>query len=311
MQHRLGRDDFDKTSELMGGSPGGRTWDVCEEYELKKLLDPPEGDSLPYVLVRRYPWGPSYFDKWRTYAPLEDTPDLFLRFARLHGKGDPVEAMVDWVHRYGVLGHEGKSRYPPGAPQDARSFTHAVGQAAGVLALYEAALNGDAEKARSAILEEFPFVGIWWRMYNEVLNKPQHIDREWIAAQIFETVEEILDGDFLEYALDVAADEVQYMVSNYCSPALSVKEGARDPSGISAHWRFKSLLGAMYLQMYWLMGADGDVTRCRYCGRIISLASPAPDARKTRQDKKFCDDACRQRHYYHTKTKPRRQSERN
>jgi hypothetical protein len=41
-----------------------------------------------------------------------------------------------------------------------------------------------------------------------------------------------------------------------------------------------SLLGAMYLQMYWLMAAGGNVTRCKYCGRIISLASPAPDARK-------------------------------
>ena len=67
------------------------------------------------------------------------------------------------------------------------------------------------------------------------------------------------------------------------------------------------LYGAMYLQMYWLMAAGGNVTRCKYCGRIISLASPGPDARKTRQDKKFCDDACRQRHHYHTKTKPKRQ----
>jgi len=99
------------------------------------------------------------------------------------------------------------------------------------------------------------------------------------------------------------------MVGNYCSPILSVKEGSRDPFGVTASWNFKSLLGAMYLQMYWLMGSGGNVTRCRYCGRIISVASPAPDARKTpRQDKKFCDDACRQRHHYHTKTKLRRQS---
>jgi hypothetical protein len=61
------------------------------------------------------------------------------------------------------------------------------------------------------------------------------------------------------------------------------------------------------LQMYWLMVAGGNVTRCRYCGRIISLTSPLPGTRKTRQDKKFCDDACRQRHHYHTRTKLKRQ----
>ena len=311
MWHRLGRDDFDKTSELlMGGSPGSRIWGVCEEYELRKLPDAPEGDSFPYVLVRKYPLGPVYQHKWREYAPLEDTPDLFLRFARLHEKSDQIEAMVDWVRKYGVLGHDGKTPWQPGAPQYASSFNQALGQAAGVLALYEAVLNGDRERAKSAILGEFPFVGIWWRTHNAVPNKPPHMDREWVAEQISESVEENCGGDYLEYALVTAADDVESMVSSYCTPALNVEEGSRDPSGVTATWNFQSLLGAMYLQMYWLMAAGGNVTRCEYCGRIISLTSPLPGARKTRQDKKFCDDACRQRHHYHTKTKPKRQDRR-
>jgi hypothetical protein len=41
---------------------------------------------------------------------------------------------------------------------------------------------------------------------------------------------------------------------------------------------------------------------------MVFLNSPLPDAgKKTRQDKKFCDDACRPRHHYHTKTKLRGQ----
>lgn len=176
-----------------------------------------------------------------------------------------------------------------------------------VLALYEAVLNGDEDRAKSAILEEFPFVGLWWRMYNSAPNIRAHVDRAFVAKEISETVGKVYDGDYLWHALETAGEEVEDMVSNYCSPALSVAEGSRDPSGVTANWRFKSPLGAMYLQMYWLMAAGGNVTRCKYCGRIISLASPAPSARKTRQDKKFCDDACRQRHHYHTKTKPKRQ----
>ena len=306
MWQRLGKDDFNKTSELMGGSRGSRIWSVCEEYELRRLPAAPKGDSSSYVLVPKYPYDPSYSDKWRTYSPLEDKLDLFLRFARLHEKDDPLEAMVDWVHSYGVLGQDGETPRSSGAPQSVKDFNEAVGQAAGVLALYEAVLNSDGERAKSAILEEYPYVGLWWRVYNFVPNKDAHMTRKWNAEQISESVDEIYGGDYLWYALATAADDVQSMASSYCYPALSVEEGARDPSGVTAEWNFKSLLGAMYLQMYWLMAAGGNVTRCRYCGRIISLASPAPDARKTRQDKKFCDDACRQRHHYHTKTKPKR-----
>jgi hypothetical protein len=308
VQHRLGRDDFDNARELMGGSPATHTWGVCERYELKRLADAPEGDRLPYVLVPKYnTFDPSHRDKWRTYAPLEDTPDLFLRFARLHERGDQIEAMVDWVHSYGVLGQHGETPRFWGRPQFARDFKEAVGQAAGILALYEAVLNGDEGKARSAILEEYPFVGIYWRVYNFVPNKPPYMDREWNAEQISEAVEEIYGGDYLWYALETAARDVENMVSSYCIPSLSVEEGSRNPSGVTAKWNFKNLLGAMYLQMYWLMAAGGNVTRCKYCGRIIYLTSPLPGARKTRQDKKFCDDACRQRHHYHTKTKPGRQ----
>ncbi len=60
---------------------------------------------------------------------------------------------------------------------------------------------------------------------------------------------------------------------------------------------FKSLLGAMYLQMYWLMAARSDLTRCEHCGLLISLARPTPEGRKRRRDQRFYGDACRQAHH--------------
>ena len=296
MWHRLGRDDFREAGELAGGSSGGRVWKVCEEYELRRVAEAPTGDAPACLLVPTHPNEPASFDRWRSYEPLEDTPDLFLRFAKLYRADDPIEAMVGWVHRYGSLGH-GRPPWQPGAPQDARQFREAVGQAAGVLALYEAVLNGDGAKAKAVILEEFPFVGFWWDAYNASPDKPAHMDREFVADQISESVEEIFDGDYLWYALVTAADEVERMVSSNCSPALRVEEGARDPSGVAAQWNFKSLLGAMYLQMYWLMAAGSDLTRCEYCGFPLSLARPNPEGRKRRSDKRFCDDACRQAHH--------------
>lgn len=170
------------------------------------------------------------------------------------------------------IGWAGQPPWQTGAPQDARQFREAVGRAAGVLALYEAVLNGDGEMARSAALEQFPFVGIWWNLYNALPDKHARMDREFVAHQIAETVEETYGGDYLRYALETAADEVERTVSSYCSPALRVEEDARDPSGVAAEWRFKSLLGAMYLQMYWLMAAGSDLTRCEYCGFPLSPA---------------------------------------
>jgi hypothetical protein len=70
-----------------------------------------------------------------------------------------------------------------------------------------------------------------------------------------------------------------------------------NPLGIKSSWNFDNLLGAAYLQMYWLMTSGSEVTRCKYWGRIISLARSHPEGRKRRRDKRFCDDACRQAHY--------------
>lgn len=306
MWHRLNRDDFDKTGEIMGTRSGGRIWGACEEYEIRRMPDALEGETLPYVLVPKYSRTPArHIEKWRIYEPLKDTPDLFLRFARLYTKGDSIQPILEWVHRYGTLGH-GQPAWQMAAPQDVREFRQAVREAAGILALYEAVLNGDGEKAKSVILEEFPYVGIWWRAYCAVPNKPAYMDRKFTADQISQTVEEIYDGDYLWFAIETVMDEVNRMVRTLCSAELSIEEGSHDPSQVTVEWNFMSLLGSMYLQMYWLMAAGGNVTRCEYCGQIISLARPEPEARKPPQHKRFCDKACRQSYHYHNRIKPQK-----
>ena len=68
-------------------------------------------------------------------------------------------------------------------------------------------------------------------------------------------------------------------------------------AGIRSSWGFDNLLGAAYLQMWWLMTSGGDVTRCENCRRIMSLARTHPNGRKRRRDKRFCSDSCRQAHH--------------
>ena len=94
-----------------------------------------------------------------------------------------------------------------------------------------------------------------------------------------------------------------------------IPEHLYGPEALSAAWWPRNLLGAMYLQMYWLMTSFADLSHCRYCGRIISYAPPIPagenrKVRKPRKDKEFCDSRCRQNYHYHNRVKPAHQDER-
>lgn len=295
MWHRINRDDFIRTGELQRRAGSGTmSWKVCEEYEPRELGEASRYDYLSFRLTPKYSLNRE--DKWRTYHPLEDTPDLFLKFARLYrGGGDRYvdstfeKSILDWVHKYGLLGYGGHSFY--GGPEETiNNYAGAAYWAAGILAMYEAALNGDQEAAKAALLEEFLWVDLVGPEFKRLGE--QRFD-EYKA----EFIEERWNGDYLGYALTAAMDLVVLTVGDECFPVLRPSERVSDPSKISAGWSFKSLRGAMYLQMYWLMAAGGDVTRCEYCGRIISLARPHPEGRKRRRDKRFCDDACRQAHH--------------
>ena len=46
-----------------------------------------------------------------------------------------------------------------------------------------------------------------------------------------EVVEKPCDGDYLRYALETAAEAVEYMVRNYCVPSLWVEEDPATPPG--------------------------------------------------------------------------------
>jgi hypothetical protein len=292
VQHRIGRDDFVRAMELQRRSVSeSGSWKVCEEYELREPDTAVDYDYHSFEVTPRYSFIRE--DKWRTYDPLEDTPDLFLKFARLYRGGRDrfvskvfVNSMLDWVHKYGLLGYE-KGPYYGGAEETINNYAGSAYWAAGILAMYEAALNGDEEGAKGAVLEEFLSVDI-------VGSELKRMDEKRFVKLKAEWIEERRNGVYVEYALETAMQLVTLALRDQCFPILHPREGVSDPSQISAGWGFNSLYGAMYLQMYWLMSAGGDVTRCEYCGRIISLARPHPQGRKRRRDKRFCNDACRQ-----------------
>jgi len=310
MDRRLTRDDFIKTRRFWRESGMVNRWGVCTEYE---LLPTPRGGLDEHYQTQRRP-GEYYLhakhphpltdaDHWIPYKPLDKYPDLFLRFARHSKTPASAERALNWSLVYGVLGletdyHQGWG----GGPKDSlQAFDAEVARAAGVLALYEAALNEDYEAAEHLVLNEYPQISAeLWTL---------DIEEDRIPALISEAVGVHSNGDYLAYALEAASWIVEETVKGSCYRTLR-PEGRRNPSELTGGWAFRNLRGAMYLQMYWLIDMGGNVTRCKQCGGIVSLSPPLPGARKPPQHKKFCNDACRQRYHYHNKTKPRRQGKR-
>lgn len=88
-----------------------------------------------------------------------------------------------------------------------------------------------------------------------------------------------------DWALDRVGQAVMLKVENTCYPTLAGTSGSYEQG-----WGFKSLLGAAWLQMMWLM--LGDHGFCRRCGSLLD---------RTRRDKRFCDNngKCRAAWNYH------------
>jgi len=226
----------------------------------------------------------------RIYAPLRDEPNLLLKFASLARKDDigqdaALRLMLDWVESYGALGlDDGEGRW-----QSLNGFIHALRQAARCLTLYEAATAPNGPDIRT--LEKYKADG--------------------------DTPEEKKD-----WALEVAGDLVGDQLARECYPRLyrEVSRKAGETMRFTQGWGFRSLLGAMYIQMSWLITEGNNAPRCKGPGcfrviRIGELEQPPADpglkknARgkyRTRKDKVFCSRNCKEKWRYHYVLKPGR-----
>jgi hypothetical protein len=284
---RLEPADFREAYAVMASSMEPGVWLVCDEgYEIS-------GDEI--VAALEYS---DLSDEWSAYSPLEDVPDLFLKFGKLYEQADFERAALAFSNNYGLPGggqeivdaERGLKRMP--TRMKVSQFRDEARRAWGVLALYESVLNGDAPAVKDLFLElrDDKVFSLW----NEFFRFEQVEDSDQILLQIglmsaAQTVEEAVH--------DVCRHRIRFTVKSDKSPDLS---------SVHTAWDFDNLLGAMYLQMWWLMASAGDITRCEFCGRIVSLARSHPEGRKRRRDKRFCDDACRQA--YHRSKKKRQAS---
>ena len=277
MWRRLEPADFNKTYGL-AGSYAGHSWLVCSVgYEII-------GDEVASTLEYS-----DLSEDWLAYNPLDDVPDLFLKFGKLYEQADFERAALDFANGYGLPGDREKSvkgeREIKPAPTKMKlsEFRDEARRAWAVLAFYEAVLNGDAPAVRNLFLE----------------LRDDRVFALWDKVFRFERIEEH-DQGLLNTGLLCAVQTVEEVVHEMCRNRIRfAQERHKGPDLSTVHtvWNFDSLIGAMHLQMWWLMASAGDITRCEFCGRIVSLARSRPEGRKHRRDKRFCDDACRQAHH--------------
>ena len=287
MPRSVSRKDFTVVSALMNRSPDkprpgpgvdevpdGDCW-VCEKYEIrgKRIVAGFGKDDLA---------------NWRIIYPLDEAPDLFLRFSRLHRDRDFAQAALSFSHQYGLpcgMARTGSNAsFQPEELTLQRFFAESQ-RAWIVVSLYESVLNRD-EDAASGLLTDYRHVDDAFQKSFDMLNKGIPGSRALVTP--------------LHCALSACVRAVDPIISNSCSQHLFIHiDGTSQatPSALKQVWRIDDLLSAMYLQMYWILTSGGNLTRCEHCRRVISLARSHPEGRKRRRDKKFCDDACRQAHH--------------
>jgi hypothetical protein len=105
----------------------------------------------------------------------------------------------------------------------------------------------------------------------------------WVERDIYSRDAELTR----RWALTVVSDAVNSKLENHCYPIIH----GDSPGSYERAWVFKSLLGAMWMQMGFLMLED---RRCWHCGRPIDPGR--------RSHAKFCDNhgKCRANYAYHS-----------
>ncbi len=282
-------------------------------------------------------------DVIREYEPFLDEPALFLKFADLPSLDDRAvieledaleqeKALHDWIYDYGLLGltpSDEAYRVPGsnkriaerpqtsdpwayansyddrGGPEETdKIFTLEQSNANHTLNLYKAALSKDVKELEKLL----DFEGT----AEEVPEWGEFIDRYFLERRHESRVDLLINiaTRFVEMAVNRVLEKHTYPSLSFdLSEPLAEQEKLRNPQSLTASLWPRNLLGAMYLQFYWIITSSSNPSYCKYCQKPISYAPTMPGSgkRKTYKNKRFCNKQCRQNYNYHHHRKTGRQ----
>jgi hypothetical protein len=308
----------------------GSTWPIYKDLEVVEEegrlyiyapLRPPERPKEAVIQI-----GQPDLNLDRMYSPLRDVPDLFLRFVSLMPKRpvsveEMLERVLEWVKSYGVLGSHAQTDIGPADNPKTLDYSAQPDRVQSFLefwrALQEAATCLKRYQAATA---------------NQHLYRDSEVDGEYLANE--DALADVLSNadrknktlaQQRELALIRAQIVVGAHIREQCYPVLSrqlrrTSASTYETAGFFQSWGFRSLLGAMYLQMMWLMTAASNVKRCEGPGCINNITIDPPQSPtglekgargkyRTRSDKRFCSKNCAQKWRYHNVVKPQQEAE--
>jgi hypothetical protein len=231
----LGAREFELAGDLKAG-PGVEegSWRVCNDYKIER-----RGRFL-------VPCG----DRWETVRPLE-TPGLLVELARLGEQAleleDFEEPIIRFVRRRGLLGL-GAWKWQGGEQETIEGYVAEILQATNIVRLYSAVLDEDEALAES-LLDHFSCKAIGGQRLGED-------DRYYRMPP-------------LEHALTEVTSAVAGRVNELCYVTAVPPRRSHEVAGIRTGWGFDSLIGAAYLQTYWLLASEGGIRRCKHCRDFI------------------------------------------
>jgi hypothetical protein len=214
-----------------------------------------------------------------TYAPLTDTPDLLKRFADLSDGEVTQDVWKGWIDDYGTLGLQKGINPSRGGPAESFSaFVQEASDAGDLLRLYEAAAD------------------------------PTAVDEAYIRQYLFP--EQVPEG--VSAARDTALFLVDVVIQEKLEKECIVRFDPNMDGTAVLSYGFRSLLGAMYLQMAFLRTGTTAARVCQGpgCNRTIALSTPETEeeyaTRRARGERKvsntyankvYHSDACKQAAY--------------
>jgi hypothetical protein len=221
-------------------------WLVYDRYEWQPFKGERRWDAyavVPHKKARRSATSAVVRSK-KIYAPLIDTPDLLKRFADLADGEVTQDVWKSWIADYGTLGLQKGVNPSRGGPAESFSAFVQEARAAGdLLRLYEAAADPTAVDEDYIRQYLFPY-----------LVPPEGVSAARNAAL---------------FLVDVV---VQEKLEKECFPRFHPNT---DGTAMLSHG-FRSLLGAMYLQMAFLRSGMTAARFCQGpgCNRTIALSTP-------------------------------------
>jgi hypothetical protein len=288
-----------------------RTWPVHYDYDV--VVDEMSGESFVvatlglFELVQDEDVG--HGQRVKTYrgrepeqAVLTDydalrTPELAVELANLADNAITPEAVKGWAEVYGLLAPSSEPAILNAFPditdfayrESVSEFARAAGEVRTCLRTYGALQSDEDLDLEKLASEVGPLPGEAMRPQ----ERKQGHERAWLFG--------------------VLGRMTQTRLHEHCYPQFNIYTRGLYPTGrFALSWGFHNLLGAIWIQIAWLLESQGSVRFCRLpdCRRVITfepgepsyeISKPGRGKYKTRSDRVFCHDRWCKQNYHNRK----------